>query len=770
MRSVESESGVRAVVGRARRGRSAVLSFLCAAVFGSILLAPATASAQSAQVEQRRVEAASDYELAAVLAGGTCDSSGGSHSVALASGENWPDALAGTALDRPLLLTKQAFLPAATRAYLEPCASNPNAKVIVLGGAAAVSEDVAASLRDLGYRVDRIAGTNRYDTARRAARAFAPASPGTVYLASGVNFADAVAAAPYVSISSPLILTAPGALHAEAQRFLTDPARTVASVTILGGAAAVGAEIEAQVQGLGIETRRVAGATRYETAALLARQSFSRSGCHPVTDVAVASGTSPYVGLVAGALRDECQPLLLAPPTSPVPEALAAFGSDWLLAVGSSTQSSVTAIGAMSSVSDDALTAVATGQVPDESASTGSTSSTETGTAGSTQAWEQVAASVVLVQCLDSSGEPTQSGSGFAVGDGRQIVTNHHVVYDDGGRPCAGIQAWVGGTFEQAPAQSVTVTLERAVETRDLALLTLDPSEDALPPVAIATAPLRAGEHITALGYPGIGGETMTLTTGRYSGLTLLDGVTWIKTDTQIAPGNSSGPAFNEQRQLVGVATALVLAQTNDGTSVIGSLGLLAPAVDVAALLAGDIGVAPSDDPDDEPGDEPAADEGKWTHGTASNTGNKYVILATTAEHHTIPRLFDNVIPVLLVFCDDDVQIDFWNPLLDEYRGPFIAGQISFSKPELHGRVPVGYRIGGEDEPFETALWWPSEDNRAIISGDEGTSFVNYLRNGSGQLAIGYTNFDGETEAIIFPQIDGFAAAHDRLQQRCSKR
>ena len=56
----------------------------------------------------------------------------GSHSVALASGENWTDALAGTALDRPLLLTAQAFLPAVTREYLAPCASHPSAKVILL--------------------------------------------------------------------------------------------------------------------------------------------------------------------------------------------------------------------------------------------------------------------------------------------------------------------------------------------------------------------------------------------------------------------------------------------------------------------------------------------------------------------------------------------------------------------------------------------------------------------------------------------------------------
>ncbi|WP_420622324.1 trypsin-like peptidase domain-containing protein [Candidatus Poriferisodalis sp.] len=212
-----------------------------------------------------------------------------------------------------------------------------------------------------------------------------------------------------------------------------------------------------------------------------------------------------------------------------------------------------------------------------------------TPTTGSTQTWEQVASSVVLVQCLDSSGRPTSFGSGFAVGDGRLVVTNHHVVFDGRGRPCSGIRALVRGTFEQAPVQSVTMTVKRAVETRDLALLSLDPSEDSLPPVAIATSPLQAGERITALGYPGIGGETMTLTTGRYSGITTRDGVRWIKTDTQIAPGNSGGPAFNEQRQLVGVATALVLAQAGGGTGVIGSLGLLAPAADVAALLAGDM-------------------------------------------------------------------------------------------------------------------------------------------------------------------------------------
>ncbi|WP_423918658.1 cell wall-binding repeat-containing protein [Candidatus Poriferisodalis sp.] len=735
-------------------GRAAALSVLCAAVCGSILLTPAPAAAQSAQVTQQRISATSDYELAATLAGGSCESVGGSHSVALASGENWPDALAGTALDRPLLLTKQAFLPAATREYLAPCSAHPNAKVIILGGPAAVSEDVANTLRTIGYRVDRIAGADRYDTARRAARAFAPPSLSTVYLASGINFADAVAVAPSVSVGSPLILTTPDALHPQAQRFLTDAGRSVASVTILGGHGAISADVETAVRGLGIETRRVAGADRYETAARLARLSFSARGCHPVVDVAVANGTSPYGGLVAAAVRNKCQPLLLAPPAdSSVPGSLAAFGRDWLLAAGSSARLTVTAIGSMSAVADAVLGAVATGRVTEATGSTGP------GATGGMQAWEQVAASVVLVQCTDSSGTPIQSGSGFAIGDGRQIVTNHHVVFDDQERQCAGIRAWFGGTFEQAPPSYVTATLERSARTRDLALLSLDPAANALPPVAIATDPLRAGEPITALGYPGIGGETMTLTTGRYSGITQQNGVTWIKTDTQIAPGNSGGPAFDDQRQLVGVASALVLAQTNDGSSVIGTLGLLAPASDVAALLAGDIG--------EEPSGEAIADEGDWSHGTTTSTNVSYVILATTSDQHSLTSPYDNLIPVLIVFCDDIVRIDFWDPVLEEFKGPHIAGQIAFSNRELHGRVPVFYRIGGKSEPFENALWWPAQNNEAIFSGGEGHAFVRDLLPGSGELAIGYTNFDGETEAIVFREMDGFAAAHHHLQRRC---
>ena len=309
---MRSQAGTAA--GTARRSlRSLAGGALCAALVGSVLIAPQTAGAQSASIAINRVSGSSVYEVAANVGGGSCNTKIGSHSVALASGENWPDALAGTALDRPLLLTKQAFLPAVTRAYLEPCAEHPSAKVIILGGTAAVSENVAEALRAMGFRVDRISGADRYETARRAANIFAPDKLSTVYLASGVNFADAVAVAPNVTSDTPLILSTPTELHAEARRFLTDSDRDIDSVTILGGRAAISDDVEAEIQALGIETRRFAGADRYETAAMIARQSFSTPGCYPVADIAVASGTVPYGGLVAGAVRGPCQPLLLAP-------------------------------------------------------------------------------------------------------------------------------------------------------------------------------------------------------------------------------------------------------------------------------------------------------------------------------------------------------------------------------------------------------------------------------------------------------------------------
>ena len=618
-----------------------------------------------------------------------------------------------------------------------------------------MSTAVEQDLRDMGFRVDRIAGADRYETAHRVARLFAPNELPTVYLASGKNYADAVAAAPNVSRETPLILTAPGSLHVQARQFLTAEDRSIGGVTILGGNAAVSETVEDEIRSLGLVTRRIAGADRYETAALIARESFGVPGCHPVRDVAVASGTSPYGGLAASAVRGPCQPLLLAPKAShDVPASLVSFGKAWRLSVGDLTNAFVTGIGSANQVPDEALAAVATGSPPEP------TSEIDSHGQGGAADWEQLAASVVQVVCLNTAGVAQSWGSGFVIGDGRKVVTNHHVIVDDRSRVCVGITVRIGGSFSEAPTDSVNATLVRSSRARDLALLSLDPAASLLPAIGVSETTPRAGDEITVLGYPSVGGETMTLTTGRFSGITRNNGQDWIKTDAQIAPGNSGGGAFDVRGRLVGVPTRVEWIWVGDTSEIAGTLSLLVPARDVIALLNGTLGSRP---------DNASIGDGHWRRGLTTQSGDPYVAMFASADDHTLTSPWDDVEPGLFIFCNDNVVIDFWWPVAQSWgQGPFIAGQIDYRRPERNSKVPVVYRIGSPHADPTVDLWWPTDERKGIVSGETGADFVTALLNGTGPLAFGWTNFNDETAAILFPEVDGFVNAYDHLEVQCN--
>jgi len=118
-------------------------------------------------------------------------------------------------------------------------------RVIIVGGEAAVSAGVVASLEALDIDVIRLAGANRYETAIQvllwaATPEFPNLNPvlvggegfnlglgwpisGDVVLARGDSFADALAVAPYVAASPKdlLVLTTPTSLHPAAGAFIT---------------------------------------------------------------------------------------------------------------------------------------------------------------------------------------------------------------------------------------------------------------------------------------------------------------------------------------------------------------------------------------------------------------------------------------------------------------------------------------------------------------------------------------------------------------------
>ena len=173
--------------------------------------------------------------------------------------------------------------------------------------------------------------------------------------------------------------------------------------------------------------------------------------------------------------------------------------------------------------------------------------------------WAELALSVVYVEAGECPSLPSDmfsSGSGTVVLNGGYVLTNAHVVLDDNGRPCRDIVVWFTGSFEEEPSDWVLADLAAADRALDLAVLQLSEPVSAGRGIEVAAQQLEPGETIRILGYPDVGGLTMTLTRGVYSGMVDYGSERYIKTDADISEGNSGGAAFDEAGVFIGVPTA----------------------------------------------------------------------------------------------------------------------------------------------------------------------------------------------------------------------
>ena len=123
----------------------------------------------------------------------------------------------------------------------------------------------------------RIAGDNRYDTANALALAAAlargPGNTTNIVIASGVKFPDGLSAAALAGATDAvMLLTPPAALPdsvidtIEALRTQTGMLNSIASATIVGGEAAVSANVRSQLEALDLTVTRIQGDNRYQTA------------------------------------------------------------------------------------------------------------------------------------------------------------------------------------------------------------------------------------------------------------------------------------------------------------------------------------------------------------------------------------------------------------------------------------------------------------------------------------------------------------------------
>lgn len=233
----------------------------------------------------------------------------------VASGESFPDALAGAALagsqDAPVLLTGPRSLPTVTVTALDRLKPS---RIVVLGGTGAVSSAVASQLAShTSGKVTRIAGGDRYATASAIAQSMMQGvSTDTVYVASGESFPDALAGAALAgSTGQPVLLTSPTSLpSATAQRLSTlGPDRIV----VLGGSAAVSSAVATRLADYTSgSVTRLAGTDRYATAAAVAKK-FGTG----VRAAYVASGLDFPDALAGAALAgSQDSPVLLTGKTS----------------------------------------------------------------------------------------------------------------------------------------------------------------------------------------------------------------------------------------------------------------------------------------------------------------------------------------------------------------------------------------------------------------------------------------------------------------------
>jgi len=178
---------------------------------------------------------------------------------------------------------------------------------------------------------------------------------------------------------------------------------------------------------------------------------------------------------------------------------------------------------------------------------------------------------IALRQAFLGGLSPAWTGSGTVVDPSGIVLTNCHVANPRAmgmsAPPADRLGIAVTERSDEPPVLTYFAEIVAQAPQVDLAVLRIVSRVDgkslsrlSLPHVAVGDSDaLELGDTLAIFGYPGIGGETVTFTSGSVAGFTRQQGLSarraWIKTDATIAGGNSGGTAVNSRGELVGVPT-----------------------------------------------------------------------------------------------------------------------------------------------------------------------------------------------------------------------
>lgn len=246
------------------------------------VVSPSVAS--TAEPVLDRLGGANRYATAVAVSSAVWDDGAayGRH-VYVASGENFPDALAGgpaaASQGAPLLLVPQTgTLPSVVANELKRLKPS---YITIFGGTGAVSAGMATQLKTFAdaKEVYREAGRDRYETAMRLANyattwsGSTPNYPDVVYVANGATFADALSGGAAAALNgAPLLLTPRDRLNDWTAGALAQiqPAKIIA----LGGTGAISSNTFTQLKGYSKSVVRIGGVDRYDTSARVSKATF----------------------------------------------------------------------------------------------------------------------------------------------------------------------------------------------------------------------------------------------------------------------------------------------------------------------------------------------------------------------------------------------------------------------------------------------------------------------------------------------------------------
>jgi len=186
----------------------------------------------------------------------------------------------------------------------------------------------------------------------------------------------------------------------------------------------------------------------------------------------------------------------------------------------------------------------------------------------------QISAEVQIV-CPDNYGN-WFSGSGTIIDPKGIILTNKHVVTDEIGGIIKTCFIGFIESINQEPNFGTTgnynlaeVKYYTTTDDMDAAVLYLDNTTNKIYPYVDIwnsnSSNLQFGDKIEAIGYPSVGGSTITYTSGDFSGFgSLSDGTqNYIKATTPLEHGNSGGAAYNPSGKFIGIPSMVVAGSLN---------------------------------------------------------------------------------------------------------------------------------------------------------------------------------------------------------------